>query len=126
MGDVKDDLLSADRVKDVRGAAALLLASLPEPAPLKPFYATIVALADAHLAGGWRPIETLPACQRVHLGVWVGEPEDGPRHWARGEGHWYEWRGNREWSLSRGLSSYLETYRPTHWMPLAEPPEAGQ
>ena len=122
MDDAEDDPLSAEMVREVRNASYLLAESLPEPAPQKPFYATIVALADAHLAGGWRPIKTLPAYQFVTLGAWVGKPADGPRHWARGEGHWYEWQENREWSLSRGSSSYLETYRPTHWQPLPAPP----
>jgi len=58
----------------------------------------------------WQPIETAPQDRRVMVwkeatGIYISEFEDGewPMHgWGRRGGVWYP--------------------RPTHWMPLPEPP----
>jgi hypothetical protein len=65
----------------------------------------------------WQPIETLPALTRAIVGAWITSYGEPFFRWR--EAHWYEWKGEREWSFG-GDWHYEE--RPTHWMSLPEPP----
>ena len=91
MADAKDDPLSAERVREVRDFSqeeldvmareralpgyndALNDMARASNEELTSIYGTIVALADARLAGGWRPIETAPRDGRDVVILYQGE-----------------------------------------------------
>lgn len=76
--------------------------------------------------GGWRPIETAPKDGSTVL-VWFSDLYNGTADLARWDNDQYArkprpyWTGNRERIL--GTVAYRQG-KPTHWMPLPEPPNA--
>ena len=119
MGDAKDDLIDAintalsfDKLKLGDNADAVV--------------ERIARAASAHLAGGWRPIETAPRDKPVRL--WAqsyGEISRLNENWREFIGE-YSGEGGAhgfEWIMSDG-DYYAVWLRPSHWMPLAEPPPA--
>lgn len=115
-------------------------------------HVNLLALADAVLAaqqdGAWRPIETaakdapfwISDCGTRHFravlvvgptwtGGWRDHPSEGGDFWTgpvkvtiadsyEGAGYWAV--------ESSGPSDYEQYIRPTHWMPLPEPPRVEQ
>jgi len=78
----------------------------------------------------WQPIETAPKDGRVVLlfGIWAGEihgeydePTIDIGSWGGGKS---DYPGNDWWHLTTG-DNYACWMRPTHWMPLPEPPQEG-
>lgn len=74
----------------------------------------------------WQPIETAPR-DGTHIlgyGLWAGEingPDDTPTHAVI-----YHWHGGGDyegfdWSV-HGTDAYAAWMKPTHWMPLPDPP----
>ena len=126
MGDTKDDPLSAERVAALAKWTAGTLYLFTGSEVLRQYWGTIAALADAHLAGGWRPIETAPRGKPVRL--WAqsyGEISRLDETWREFIGE-YSGEGDArgfEWIMSDG-DYYAVWLRPTHWMPLAGPPPA--
>jgi len=76
----------------------------------------------------WQPIDTAPKDGTVVLlyGIWAGEIHGPARSKAFDIGSFQDGRsdfpGNDWWVL--GTGDYYECWmRPTHWMPLPEPPK---
>lgn len=73
----------------------------------------------------WQPIETAPNGPVLVFGVFAGEihgPDDAPsigvayRGSGRGDYPGYKWVGTQG-------DAYAVWCKPTHWMPLPEPPK---
>jgi hypothetical protein len=78
----------------------------------------------------WQPIETAPKDGREVLlfGIWAGEihglnadPTIAVGAWQGGKS---DYQGDDFWALTGG-DVYACWMRPTHWMPLPEPPQEG-
>ena len=81
----------------------------------------IERLREVEKAARWQPIKTMPGpCVRAIVGRWVTEFEEPFFIWS--EAHWYEFRGQREWSFDRRNWDG----EPTVWRPLLEPPALDQ
>ena len=141
MGDAKDDPLSAERVRHVRDAASILLAAREEnldEQARKPFYAAIVAIADAHLTSGWRPIETAPRTglrllMTDGVNIQICYPKTFPRPLSErppsGDDDLSQSKPGDVWEYFRDdehAPGHSWSMRPTHWRPLPKLPEAGQ
>jgi hypothetical protein len=126
MDDAKNDPLSAERVRNAREWIDRL-STLPSLPMVRANMATVRALADAHLAGGWRPIETAPRDKPVRL--WAqsyGEISRLDEEWREFIGEYFGAGGDAagfEWIMSDG-DAYAVWLRPSHWMPCAGPPPA--
>ena len=71
--------------------------------------------------GGWRDIETAP---RDGTCIYVAKLDD-TFGWVRGISRWVDFKGISGW-VSMGLydpPGDLGLARPTHWLPLPEPPK---
>jgi hypothetical protein len=73
----------------------------------------------------WQPIETAPKDGSDILGAWhwsytdedTGETESG---WCIDKCHWVEDENSTGWRAS------INAARPTHWMPLPDPPKESE
>ena len=65
--------------------------------------------------GQWQPIETAPMCQDIDLWTQYGR---NVRCQHDDYGHWYIW--SDEFNQYVALANSI---KPTHWMPLPEPPQ---
>ena len=65
---------------------------------------------------GWQPIETAP---KDNTRILLHDVYERERPWATFVGAWGTWIHNDGWHSIPG--AYAK--RPTHWMPLPEPPK---
>ena len=68
----------------------------------------------------WQDIESAPRDGAYFLAYWPHRSRSEAWHKGQYRTHWTEW-GNGCWEAD-GLGKPVE--RPTHWMPLPEPPTA--
>ena len=74
----------------------------------------------------WQPIETAPKNGTI-IDVWLGDCDESDRKfYCSGETRrspGWAWANNK-WRPWGGLNS-ATFVKPTHWMPLPDPPESG-